>query len=102
MVLGLLIEECSKGAYSVSGRSTPAKGCRNQAITTTDTTIINNDAIPEEQANPVDKPKKINRKWTYKEVKRLHRCVEIFGTDFSIITKLFPNRKRSELMVRDA
>jgi hypothetical protein len=99
MVLGLLIEECSKGAYSASGRSTPAKSCRKQAITTTYTTTINNNIMLYEQADLVDKPKKINRKWTHREVKRLHRCVEIFGTDFSIITKLFPNRKRSELMV---
>jgi hypothetical protein len=34
------------------------------------------------------------KKWTQFEIKRLHKCIEIFGIDFTLIGKMFPNRTR--------
>lgn len=100
-MIGHLIEECTKGAYSKSERLASLRTRkRAQETTTTTTTPIISNAIDPAPAIVNDAPKKLSKKWTIREVRRLHRCVEIFGTDFSIIAKLFPTRKRSELMVR--
>jgi len=38
-----------------------------------------------------------SEKWTEEETKKFYRALELFGTDFSLITKLFPNRNRNQI-----
>jgi hypothetical protein len=38
-----------------------------------------------------------SEKWTEEETKKFYRAIELFGTDFSLITKLFPNRNRNQI-----
>lgn len=38
-----------------------------------------------------------SEKWTEEETRKFYRALEIFGTDFSLITKLFPNRNRNQI-----
>jgi len=38
-----------------------------------------------------------SEKWTEKETRKFYRALELFGTDFSLITKLFPNRNRNQI-----
>jgi len=38
-----------------------------------------------------------SEKWTEEETTRFYRALEIFGTDFTLITKLFPNRNRNQI-----
>jgi hypothetical protein len=37
------------------------------------------------------------KKWTEKETKKFYRALELFGTDFSMIAKLFPQRNRNQM-----
>lgn len=43
--------------------------------------------------------KKVNytEKWTEEETELFYRALQLFGTDFSLITKLFPNRNRNQV-----
>jgi len=36
-------------------------------------------------------------KWTEQETKKFYRALELFGTDFSLIAQLFPNRNRMQI-----
>lgn len=36
-------------------------------------------------------------KWTEEETKKFYKAIEIFGADFSMIAKLFPNRNRDQV-----
>jgi len=38
-----------------------------------------------------------SEKWTEEETRKFYRALELFGTDFSLITKLFPNRNRNQI-----
>jgi len=38
-----------------------------------------------------------SEKWTEVETKKFYRAIELFGTDFSLITKLFPTRNRNQI-----
>lgn len=38
-----------------------------------------------------------SEKWTEDETEKFFRALEIFGTDFSLIAKLFPNRNRNQI-----
>jgi hypothetical protein len=38
-----------------------------------------------------------SEKWTEEETTRFYRALELFGTDFTLITKLFPNRNRNQI-----
>jgi len=38
-----------------------------------------------------------SEKWTEEETKKFYRAIELFGTDFSLITKLFPTRNRNQI-----
>lgn len=38
-----------------------------------------------------------SEKWTEEETVRFYRALELFGTDFTLITKLFPNRNRNQI-----
>lgn len=37
--------------------------------------------------------------WNEDDLKKLERCVSILGTDFDIISKMFKNRTRKQIMV---
>lgn len=39
------------------------------------------------------------RKWTERETTRFYRALSTIGTDFYVMEKMFPRRKRSELVV---
>jgi hypothetical protein len=43
--------------------------------------------------------KKVNHteKWTEKETEKFYRALELFGTDFSMIAKVFKNRNRNQI-----
>jgi len=36
-------------------------------------------------------------KWTEQETKKFYRALELFGTDFSLVAQLFPNRNRMQI-----
>jgi hypothetical protein len=38
-----------------------------------------------------------SEKWTEEETQKFYRALEIFGTDFSLICKLFPTRNRNQI-----
>ena len=38
-------------------------------------------------------------KWTEEETRKFLKAIEIFGSDFSMIAKLFPKRNRAQIKV---
>ena len=45
------------------------------------------------------KQKQRSEKWSEEETKKFYQALRIFGTDFSMIEKLLPNRSRKQIKV---
>jgi len=56
-------------------------------------------AIPKTKLTTSNSFKSYNHtdKWTEPETKKFYRALELFGTDFSLIAQLFPNRNRMQI-----
>jgi hypothetical protein len=56
-------------------------------------------AVPKTKLTTSNSFKSYNHtdKWTEPETKKFYRALELFGTDFSLIAQLFPNRNRMQI-----
>lgn len=83
-------------------------GLKEQSLITEDTTLSEVHSLFAMSERPLinltllsSLPKRINKKkWTSEETAKFHKALNSFGTDFSLMSKLFPKRTRHELKLK--
>jgi len=59
--------------------------------------IVIEDKKPKKLTSMSFKQRNHTEKWTKEETLKFYKAIEIFGSDFSMVAKLFPNRNRAQI-----